>query len=378
MSEPVYDTINRTGGLLHRSTIDSHVEPDGEPQIEAELRTTNPLVGLAKQFGEAMGTRKALREAIGTKADPGLLAETIEPHARGSILVAAVFEAYFNVYIERTRDLMRIGRAGGAIGSGGGLHPDLARRLTDEAVKVAGHFLNICIRAIDYCPPVDLQFGEFLRAMITADSDLVPDDPHGYRAALIGSFRRRGIVPNDVVSYSEGSLRWSGPADRGDALPPCRGLLFDILRDTSSEARRANADRQRRNAIILHRYATAHAVDLGLAADIPIRAYSFHPIFRIGPTGRLVIEFVVEFLQHRELPVDPDFPNGQTFRFRGGSTVIFDHLGRVKYVVRKSIESKQRPDMQREFLNWLTEVSAFAYDPGGSTTLNFAAIHRGI
>jgi hypothetical protein len=377
MSEPVYETINRTGGLLYRSTLDRRVQSNGNPQIAAELPETNPLVGLAKQFGEAMGTRKALREAIGVEPDPTLLPKTIEPHARGAILVAAVFEAYFNIYIERSRDLMRIGRAGGAISGAGDLHPELASRLTKEAIKVAGHFLNICIRAIDYCPPVDLQLGEFLRALITADSDLVPDDPYGYRAALVNSFRRRGIVPTEVASYSEGSLRWSGPADLGKVLPPCRGLLFDILRDSSTEARRANASRQQRNAVILHRFATAHAADLGLSAGLPIRAYSFHPIFRIGPTGRLVVEFVVEFLQQQNLPVDPALPEGESFIFRGGSTVIFDHLGRVKYVIRKSIDNKLRPDAQRNYLNWIGEVSAFTYRPEAPTKLNFAAIHRG-
>ena len=55
----------------------------------------------------------------------------------------------------------------------------------------SGHVLNICIRALDYCPPVDLVFGEYLRALITADADLVPDDKHGYRTAFIEAFRNR-------------------------------------------------------------------------------------------------------------------------------------------------------------------------------------------
>jgi hypothetical protein len=38
------------------------------------------------------------------------------------------------------------------------------------------------------CPPVDLRFGDFLRAMITADHDLVPDDPFGYREAIVMRF----------------------------------------------------------------------------------------------------------------------------------------------------------------------------------------------
>ena len=35
----------------------------------------------------------------------------------------------------------------------------------------------MCIRALDYCPAVDITFGEYLRALITADLDAVPNDP---------------------------------------------------------------------------------------------------------------------------------------------------------------------------------------------------------
>jgi hypothetical protein len=375
MADAVFDTINRTGGLIHRAVLDPRVRANGEPQITDELSEANPLVGLAKQFGEAMGTRKALREALGTRPDPGLMRTLTEPHSRGAILVAAVFEAYFQVYLERTRDLMRIGRGGDRSTD---LHPDLAQRLTDTAVKTAGHFLNICIRALDYCPPVDIQLGEFLRAIITADSDLVPDDPFGYRAALINAFRRRGIVPAEVVSYSEGALRWYGPADLGKDLPPCRGLRFDMVHEIDAEARRQNAARQQRNAFFLNRFAKQHAADLGLDAALPIQPHSFHPIYRIAPNGRLVVEFVVEFLQRQDIPVDPGAPDGPSFQFRGGSTVIFDHHGYVKYVIQKYIGNEERRQAQRAFRNRLSEVSAFAiFHPDVPVKLDFAAIHRG-
>lgn len=78
----------------------------------------------------------------------------------------------------------------------------------EQASKLASHFLAICIRAIDYCPPVDLELGEYLRALITADYDLVPDDRWAYREALIDAFRHRRIYPPNVTSLSEESLRW--------------------------------------------------------------------------------------------------------------------------------------------------------------------------
>ena len=61
--------------------------------------------------------------------------------------------------------------------------------LADRVAKLARQFLSICIRAIDYCPPVGLTFGDYLRALITADHDLVPDDPWDYRGALVEAFR---------------------------------------------------------------------------------------------------------------------------------------------------------------------------------------------
>ena len=220
--DALLDTINRTGGLIYKRQLDTELPQAGDrPAIIPEMSQDNPLVGLAREFGQATGARAALRSAIGTPPNSKAIETVTEAHLRGAILVSAVFDAFFTIYVKRTRDLMRIARAGGAVSAAGDLHPDLAKRLAQEASKIAANFVNICIRALDYLPPVDLHFGEFLRALITADSDLVPDDPYDYRAELIKAFRLRGIIPQDVTSYSEEALRWHGPNQTGkpvDAL----------------------------------------------------------------------------------------------------------------------------------------------------------------
>ena len=50
-----------------------------------------------------------------------------------------------------------------------------------------------------------------LRAIITADRDLIRDDDRGYRVAFIDAFRERGIVPYDVTRLAEDSLLWEPP-----------------------------------------------------------------------------------------------------------------------------------------------------------------------
>jgi hypothetical protein len=104
-------------------------------------------------------------------------------------------------------------------GSGVSIHPYLLHRRCDEASKSAKHVLTMIIRALDYLPPVDVTFFEFLRAIITADLDLVPDDRLNYRVALIDAFRRRGIYPKDGSNQTSAAgrtlsvetLRWRSP-----------------------------------------------------------------------------------------------------------------------------------------------------------------------
>jgi hypothetical protein len=187
-------------------------------KTRGDLGAQNLLGQLAQEFGTAIGDYGSLRDAIGEidqatkkwrpkEPNPNDYRIVMEPHARGSILVAAVFEAFLNIYKARVADLLRIASNGSGILPQGELHPDLVDRLAGEAAKAAGHVLNMCIRALDYCPPVDLTFGDYLRAIITADADAIREDQREYRLAFIDAFRRRGIYPEGIKTLSVESLR---------------------------------------------------------------------------------------------------------------------------------------------------------------------------
>jgi hypothetical protein len=189
-------------------------------KTRGDLAAENLLLQLAQEFGQATGSHAALRDALGEYQDgtwkpkvpdPTAVERELEPHARGSLLVAAVFDAFVTIYKSRVADLMRIATSGTGVLPAGNLHPDLVNRLAGEAAKSAQHVLTMCIRALDYLPPVDITFGDYLRALITADSDLVHDDDRGYRVAFVEAFRRCGIYPRDVRSLSVEGL--AGTAD---------------------------------------------------------------------------------------------------------------------------------------------------------------------
>lgn len=189
------------------------------------LRQKGLLSGLALQFGQAIGNDGALRYALemmqeeadqnsprSIDAAVAKLAALTEPHARGGVLVAAVFDAFVTIYERRVADLLRLaGIVALGAGQPGSLSPDLVRRLASEAGKAADHVLRMCVRAMDYIPPVAMQFGEYLRAVVTADADLVPDDPLRYRVAFVEAFRKRGITVPGCISMAPDSLLWDAP-----------------------------------------------------------------------------------------------------------------------------------------------------------------------
>lgn len=188
-------------------------------RTRGDLAAENLLGQLAQQFGKASGRGSALRDALGGvdaatgqwrrhEPDVHALERTHEPHARGALLVAAVFGAFLKVYRARTLDLYRIASEGTGLLRAGDLPHDLSNRLADEAARCAQYVLQMCIRAIDYCPPVGITFGDYLRALVTGDQDLNPDDPLGYRLAFIESFRQWGIHPAGMRSMSLESLLW--------------------------------------------------------------------------------------------------------------------------------------------------------------------------
>lgn len=343
-------------------------------KTRGDLRTQSLLGELAMEFGVATGKYGALRSAIGRynettqkwevlAADPTALQRTVEVHERGAILVAAVFDALVSIYSERTADLRRIATNGTGVLPEGDIHPDLVDRLTDEASQTALDVLQMCIRALDYCPPVDLTFGDYLRALITADFDFHPDDPHHRRVAFVEAFRRRGIYPNDVRTLSVDSLRWQSASDLGtaEALKALTPLLIEFAHALLYEKNRQNVFfTARRYRARLHetlKPLLANREDCGvceaLGLDPAVPAFEVHALRlaqRMGGDGRFAPQVIVEITQQRGEILSSAGP-AASFPFRGGCTLIVDlKTGLPSYNVIKSMLSSTRLGRQRAFM----------------------------
>ncbi len=330
--------------LVHSAIVDTR----------GALEHDQLLAGLARQAGYATGCNGALRAAIDHEP-PQQYDPSLEAHALGAVLVAAVFEAFLVVYRRKTARYLRLATDGSGVLRPGALPAELATVLAEEASALASQFQALLIRAIDYCPPVDIRFGEFLRAVITADLDLVPDDPYNYREALVDAFLRRAIVPRGVDNVSERSLLWRGPRQQH---APLADLCFASLQFAGDPGRPADATELRRQADALGAYvAQPHLADeFGLAArgapgiapggvGLPA-VMSIRSARRIGPARQVVFDLVAEVVQRCEAAG----PGGTTFPVYGGCTVIIGPDGDIRYIISKSVLGPGRLARRARFL----------------------------
>lgn len=324
----------------------------------ADLSKSAILTDIAEQFGQTTSGSSALRtiaEIRGSGEPPRVYGEDTEPHKRGSVLTAAVFEAFNTIFRRKTAPFIRLATNGTGILPRGQMPADLQELLAKSASKLASEFLSILIRAIDYCPPVDIRFGDFLRAMITADHDLVPDDPFAYREALIDAFRRRSIFPVSVDNLSEDALIWRPARKRIDPIP---GLNFANLRFRGDPQNAAGAAELRRQARCLgdvicqpelaSEFGLISPVDAeraGVQADLPC-IQSIRSSRRIGPDGQVAFDLVAEVTQRQAV-----LHRGRPMPFLGGATVIIGPHGEVRYVISKSVMSTIRIGDQSAFID---------------------------
>lgn len=420
-------------------------------QTRGKLDTENLLSQLAQQFGRATGRGSALRDALGgvneetgdwepRQPDPHALPKTHGAHARGAILVAAVFRAFLLIYRARSADLFRIATGGTGTLPPGELHPDLIKRLASEAAKCADRILQMCIRAIDYCPPVDISFGDFLRGAVTADLDYAPEDEGGFRTVFTQSFQEWGIHPRGITTVGPDALAWP----RGEDL--LRDLIAAGVTQDDEASRRHYLKMQFLDAAgkwnlesdrycvwktfdnvrkklwswLYHgdNYGRDYAKLFGLVIDpneapptvyrkngVPsIEIHSVRPALRRSVNGSVRPDLVVEITQRRRGYFNPaeqremDKSKNELsprkkgdFMYRGGCTIFIDPATQeIRRVIRTmgTISDNAELERVRRFRAGETETSGNAFDAGLFPSLRvasaglrnepFALLHHGM
>ena len=331
------------------------------------------------------------RETVWQKTipDPRKLSATEDAHDRGAILVAAVYGALISIYETRAAKLLRLANPGdGSSCCREDLPQPLLDLLTDELTKSAAQVLTMCIRAIDYLPPTDITFGEYLRAIITADFDVVKDDSLHYRLAFVESFKSWGIKIDGLKSASEDSLTWQ-TLNAGSYAGKCNELAALLGEFVQEDFRYASSRRDSFRVTAKWRWTLAKWFDkafatspgfdrlFGLDLTLPgARPYvrALRRVERTGPQGRPLPQAVLQITQRREVERD----GVKAFVMGGASLIVNTTTSGIDYVILKNIGNESRTKAAIETATNLSENSLRATYFGADASLAepFAAVHE--
>lgn len=240
-----------------------------------------------------------------------------EPHRRGEVLVAATLNAFLNVWVERLSLLPRMQWS-----------RVYAGHVVQEGVSAAERLLGAAARALDYAPPLELEFSDFLSALLTADAEASPDDGRdNYRRQLIDSFAAYGIRP---ASGLDGGL-WepAGSNLQIAVLSPEREDVFRFLYDNWQALGLTD------NAFTEVGYVRRNQVPAGRD-----RLDVLHE-FVAGYTQVLRVQ--ARHLHKYGIRRPPAMPQDALISLVGGGTLIFAQNGTLKYhIVNRLLDAERQ------------------------------------
>ena len=332
-----------------------------EENLTEEALKDSILFGVAEEFGKSMNKARGdvLRRSIKLKPSVEYLdaPEYQEPHHRGEILVSAVMNAYLEMWLERIKPLKE------------GRKLVDRERVVEEGVGAAQHLCTMVIRALDYVPPIDLKFQEYLVGLLTADSELYPDDRYNYREVIERCFAAfgMGLSCHAIDSTLLDGLQWRKSEDRF-----CYdNVHFDALQTDKSEAWRFIWDN--RKELFYHKQSNSFPH----TAVVSVR-----PLVRLNVDGFTVRETIIEYIQRIELRTNElptiginkpeslvNYKRPFPVRLKGGGLIILNEYGRVKFHIRSDIRDNEK---QEEMLAYGWRQAGG--DPQKMMTLERAAV----
>ena len=390
----VFSQVELVAELLRRPVTKSR--PRGyllDSDVTADKLREGALFGLAEEMGQEIQRVRgeALRRSARIKPDPTLLRldEFAEPHRRGEIVVAAVM----NGFIEAWTDRLARGKTPGQR-----LHP--VARVAEEGSDIADALVTMWIRALDYMPPVHIEFSDVLSAALTADQEVRPDDSRfALREHMRTSFAGYGIFP---APTSDKDGMW---------IREERGLLsYDRLR---YESMRSDKDE-------VFRFLWENRPLLDICDEAYTEVLTVLPCVRTGLDGFTLHETVAQYYQVARLTAselkkrgivlppeyvkalrrekqeadqrrrkrlgaagvgagDSDFGSDDeteetTTPVYGGGVMIFDEYGRLKYHIHNNVFGSK----QSERLDYLWRIGQLRAGARGAQMPAFrlSALHR--
>ena len=291
-------------------------------KLTMEALRGSVFLGIGAQFGRALNDTGDLRHSVlRTPAD--FASEMGDEHDRGELIVAILTQTFVTLWHKRIT----------ALGKFKGKY-NLAM-VVDEGAKLAQQLLTMCIRGLDYCPPTDIDFGQFLAGVLTCDREVAPDDSQfNYRQVLRDTAAEYGIHP---------------PADQCDA----EGCWEPFVPREPLSYMRSNFDAMAHSKDELFRFLWENRDEFNISTRAYTEVLSIDAAHRTGPDGINLCETICQYSQRADLfgsetkkvlgfERPADMSTTTPYTSYGGGVLILDQYGQVKYHIHNPLMGGQR------------------------------------
>jgi hypothetical protein len=324
--EYIGDAIALTAALNH-SSIAVEVAGHGDGDLSAATIIQN----IAAEFGQG------LQPEYGSLADAYLrnaandttmsdLAGVSEEHDLSCVPTGVYYDLLRRIYEHIMQDKDR----------------DQSKLRVAALMSAATVTRRMMLRALDYCPPVDLQFEDYAEAVVRADAIAYPIDSSGFRKLAIDAFQRRELG-------RQLHLRDKDLEIQNNQL---RGLNIDELAASTTDA---------------YHFLDRNRAMFRIPSDANFDVINLYRTKKIGANDyRVPQEIVMEFVWREEMELrQRRFGplRGSTFPMWCGGTAVFSREGNLLHYVVKLNESRRRETLAR-YIVYLIQEGYLTVDDG--------------
>jgi hypothetical protein len=275
---------------------------------DGDLSTMQVIGDLAERLGQNLAEREhgaAARPYLRTahnELSMGDIKDDWTAHKCSQVLTGAMFEILTRMAVYHRRDKR-----------------ESARNALWHAID---RFTRIALRPLDYCTPVDIQFVDYARAVLLADSLTYPDDRQGYREIMREVFHRRGFCSQSEASDHPGPCDLTGR----DRLYNVQFKRYDITRVSSSRTSAYHFLHENRDFLGIPDMQDFTIADL----------YDTDKV--VEAQRRLPREIVIEYLWREDVPLEGKrfgHLDGKKVQLLCGGTLVFDGRGNILSFAKK-------------------------------------------
>jgi hypothetical protein len=340
-----------------------------------DLQGADVLANLAEEFGRKVEGRPYLRSARNqlTLED---VRSSVSPHLVSQVLTGAMFEILIGITQKHLdKNVPEAPAAAAEPNPGGAVNTAAEAPETPGAPAAPGQpapvksprkvtpaqalwwaaerFRMVALQPLDLCPPCDIQFLDYARAVLRNNVLIDPVDEQGYRGLMLDVFHQRKLCSH---AYQPGE----------DLPEDC--LFYNILQPLDLSFVNHDIGRVSRSRTAAYYFLSDNRKQLRIPLHQDVVVCDLYDNNKLGAAAeRLPREVVLEYTWKEKVMLTPDANEplvfgsllGKTIDLYCGGTLVFDDRGNLLSWLRKPgtehITNDRAKALRQQYDQWQAE-----------------------